>query len=490
MRLTSAANPGHPLRLWLGLAALFIAGRLLYWLMGVRFDAVPLRWLPHYLDPELLRTDLLRSLFYLHSQPPLFNLFLGVLVKSLPGHVAEVGHAVYLVLGGLLYATLFVLMRELGVSSATAVTLASLCAMSPAVVLYEHWLYYAFPVTVVLTVSARLLYRVLAARRTSDAIAFFACLFLLSGTWSVFHLAYYVAGAVALVSLSDSRDRRRLLIVAAVPFLVLTGLYAKNAAVFGRFTLSSWMGMNLARITTEQMPLEERRRLVAAGTLSAVSLNPPFGPLEAYGSGYVTVPGHEDVPALRQVKRSTGFRNYNHLGYVAVSDRYLGDAIEVVRHHPTAYLRGLGAAWLQYLRPSHDFYLLMNLPAIGVVTRLYDSLVYGRVSLGMWSSEEGPELYLGLLAGIPLLVGYGLWLTWRGDPARGATDLARRAVIAYACLNVVYVAAVGNSLEVGENNRFRFVTEPLCFVLAGLFVHHWLMPRAAALWSRNRDRRG
>ena len=490
MRPTSEANPGHPLRLWLGLAALFIAGRLLYWLMGVRFDAIPLRWLPHYLDPELLRTDLLESLFYLHSQPPLFNLFLGTLVKSLPGHIAEIGHAVYLVLGGLLYATLFVLMRELGVSTTTAVTLASLCAMSPAVVLYENWLYYAFPVAVVLTVSALLLYRVLTTRRTRDAAAFFACLFLLSGTWSVFHLAYYLASAVALVCVSDRRDRRRLLLVSAVPFLVLTGLYAKNAVVFGRFTLSSWMGMNMARITTEQVPLEERRRLVAGGTLSTVSLNPPFGPLEVYGSDYLRVPGYEDVAALSQVKRSTGFRNYNHLGYLAVSDRYLGDAIAVLRHHPGAYLRGLGAAWLQYLRPSHDFYLLMNLPTIGVVTRLYDALVYGRVSLGMLSGAEEPEVYLGLLAGIPLLVGYGLWRARAGDAAGNATERARRAVIAYACLNVVYVAVVGNAFEVGENNRFRFVTEPLCFVLAGLFVHDWLVPRVAARWSRHRGPRG
>ncbi|MBI4013313.1 MAG: hypothetical protein HY359_13425 [Candidatus Rokubacteria bacterium] len=474
------------MRLWVGMGTLFVAGRVAYWLMGVRFDAVPLRWLPHYLDPELLGTDLLRSLFYLHSQPPLFNLFLGGLVQWVPGHVAGAGHAVYLALGALLYATLFVLMRELGVSTTTAVTLASLCALSPAVVLYENWLYYAFPVSVLLTVSALLLSRVLTTRRTWAAAAFFACVFALAATWSVFHLAYYLASAAAVVYLSDRRDRRRLLLISAIPFLVLTSLYAKNGAVFGRFTLSSWMGMNLARITTEQVPLEERRRLIARGTLSPVSLQPPFAPLEAYGADSVKAEGFEDVPALSQVKRSTGFRNYNHLGYIAVSDRYLGDAIQVVRHHPTAYLRGLGAAWLQYLRPSHDFYLLMNLPTIGMVTRLYDSLVYGRVSLGMLSGAEEPEVYLGLLAGIPLLVGYGLWRARAGDAAGDATERARRAVIAYACLNVVYVAVVGNAFEVGENNRFRFVTEPLCFVLAGLFVHDWLVPRVAAFWSRHR----
>src|SRR5262249_29668760 len=160
-------------------------------------------------------------------------------------------------------------------------------------------------------------------------------------------------------------------------------LYTKNAMVFGRFTLSSWVGMNLARMTVEQLSPEERRRLVASGSLSAVSLNPSFAPIEAYGDQYVAIPGYENVAALRQVKRTTGFRNYNHLGYLAVSDRYRDDAIAVLRHHGSAYLRAVRAAWLQYLRPGHDLYLLQSLPSVEAISRLYDSFVYGRVSLEM-----------------------------------------------------------------------------------------------------------
>jgi hypothetical protein len=35
-------------------------------------------------------------------------------------------------------------------------------------------------------------------------------------------------------------------------------------------------------------------------------------------------------------------------------------------------------------------------------------------------------------------------------------------------LTVVWVAAVGNAVELGENNRFRFMTEPYLWVLLGL----------------------
>jgi hypothetical protein len=61
-----------------------------------------------------------------------------------------------------------------------------------------------------------------------------------------------------------------------------------------------------------------------------------------------------------------------------------------------------------------------------------------------------------LLVALPLLTIFGLALAFRrlraGDRASGGTVL-------FAALMIIYVAMVGNMLEVGENNRFRFPTE-------------------------------
>ena len=51
--------------------AVFIASRLIFSFMGGAFIAKPLAFAMQYLDPVLLKDDLLQSLFYLHSQPPL-----------------------------------------------------------------------------------------------------------------------------------------------------------------------------------------------------------------------------------------------------------------------------------------------------------------------------------------------------------------------------------------------------------------------------------
>ncbi len=65
--------------------AVFLLSRVGYYVAGVRFDASSLPWFWQYIDPVLLKTDLGQSLWYLHSQPPAFNLFLGIVLNLFPG---------------------------------------------------------------------------------------------------------------------------------------------------------------------------------------------------------------------------------------------------------------------------------------------------------------------------------------------------------------------------------------------------------------------
>ena len=80
-RFNEWINGLSPGRMSLALAASFAAAHLIYYALGVRFDNTSLAWYWQYLDPELLKSRLLESVFYMHSQPPLFNLFLGAVLK-------------------------------------------------------------------------------------------------------------------------------------------------------------------------------------------------------------------------------------------------------------------------------------------------------------------------------------------------------------------------------------------------------------------------
>ena len=71
-----AKRGGIPWRLFTLMAAVFVVSRIAYFLAGVRFDITFFEWGWQCLDPELLTNRLLESCYYLHSQPPLFNLFI------------------------------------------------------------------------------------------------------------------------------------------------------------------------------------------------------------------------------------------------------------------------------------------------------------------------------------------------------------------------------------------------------------------------------
>src|SRR6185503_21391898 len=64
------------------LLVVFVVSRFVYFRAGVRFNARTLHWLFQYIEVDLLRHDLVRSLWYLHAQPPLFNLYLGLVLKA------------------------------------------------------------------------------------------------------------------------------------------------------------------------------------------------------------------------------------------------------------------------------------------------------------------------------------------------------------------------------------------------------------------------
>ncbi|HEV7501472.1 MAG TPA: hypothetical protein VGQ33_15765, partial [Vicinamibacteria bacterium] len=122
---------------------MFVVSRALYAFAGVRFNDGPLEVYWQYLDPFLLRTRLGESLLYLHSQPPLFNLFLGLALKTGDEHAVFV--PTFLALGLIVYAGSFLLLRRLGVSAWIAFGLATWMATSPSFVAYESWLFYSLP---------------------------------------------------------------------------------------------------------------------------------------------------------------------------------------------------------------------------------------------------------------------------------------------------------------------------------------------------------
>jgi hypothetical protein len=468
-RAARTASPGQRRRAWAILLVAFAVAHAIYFALGLRFDASPLDYYLQYLDPALLRTRLWESVFHLHSQPPLFNLFLGLVLKLSPAGFAGVFHFVYLLLGAAATLLLYELMRGLRVPAGLALALSIACCSSPAFVLHEHFLFYAFPLMFVLLLSAVLLRAFLEGGRAAYGLGFFICVAELCLVWGVFHLIYFLALIVLLWVIA--RERRRVMVMtAAIPLLLVVALYAKNAIVFGKFGASTWLGMNLWMVASDGMSRAQLAALRDEGRLSAVAVVGPFHALSDYPGDFAEVRGFERIPALRQTIKSTGHLNLNHLGYVAVGDAFTRDALRLIRIAPRRYAAGVAHAWFVYLEPASYFkHFGANAARIGAVIRVWDRVLYGKLEGALGFRGGTKSVWIVLAIGLPLVFVLSMWKALGPGAGRGLTE-TDRAMVIYLCYQIGFVAVVANLLQVGENNRFRFITDPLSLALVGFLA--------------------
>jgi hypothetical protein len=109
---------------------------------------------------------------------------------------------------------------------------------------------------------------------------------------------------------------------------------------------------------------------------------------------------------------------------------------------------------------TDDRRLADNLAPLGRYRDLCEIAMCGRVG----------RTCLLVLVGVPLLVLHAAAVTVK-ELRKETLDAPTVGVLVFVAFNVVYVTLLTNALESGENNRFRFTSEPLVVVLLALFVH-------------------
>ena len=454
----------------------FILSRLLYFSAGIRFDATPLNYFYQYIDPDLLKNNLFQSLYYLHTQPPLYNLFLGSILKLFPHSQALAFNFIYLFLGLILSVSIFLIMTRLGLSSKLSAILTILFIVSPACVLYENLLFYTYPVATCLCLSALFLHRFLKREKLRDGIIFFALLSVIVLTMSLFHILWLIL--VAVILLFFKKDKWKKVVFAfSIPFLVCFLLYLKNAYVFGSFSSTSWFGMNFARMTIYSLPMSDRTSLVNQGKISKLSLLLPFTSLKDYqtNANWPKAQKKTNIPVLDQGVKSTGATNLNNIAYIDISKQYLNDAIYVLKSHPKAYLVGFLWSFSVYFLPSSDYpFLEGNRKHIQLFERFYNMVFCGQMD-----QERKNVLSMGLflIIGYSIVIFYGLRLTLNALSTK-RKNLPFALTVLFLWINMVYGTLVGNSLEIGENNRFRFMIDPFFLMILGLFLQNrFKMPK-------------
>jgi hypothetical protein len=448
----------------------FVISRLFYIREGLRFDNTPPRYYYQFIDPVLLKTRLLESIWYLHSQPPLFNVVTGALYQQFSPRSA-IFQLLFFVLGLVFSLILYWLGLRLGLHRWVSALLAAWFIVSPATVLYENLYFYTYPVAFILVLSALALSKFLESETVWWGFGFFSLIASLCLTWAVFHWAWMLT-VIALVALFY-RNWHKLAAVSLIPFLLVIAWYAKNLLLFGSFAASSWVGMNLSHVTflsplTSQLVRDE---LVEQGQISAYPVTEAFRPIENY-DGLIAIPSPRGVPVLDEPLKSTEAVNFNHSFYMGLSEEMLGDAINFMRVRPDLYLASVKQGFLIYFHSSSDYLLLKDKPAPQLES-WWDRIFYGQFS-GYEGDYNNRWKADGRYVGWWLMIAY-VAATIHGIKVamiRNTTNPSLRAVVAFMTFTILYFTLMTNFLDLGENNRFRFTLDALVLLLFGMLLQN------------------
>lgn len=476
----AVANEHSEAREGWALLSCYAAASGLYRLAGVHFDPNVLMDM-HFLSFGLLRGDLLWSLFYLHAQPPLMNLLLGLALKLPAGHHALALELFYILAGAAGLYCLHGALRLLRVGRLARLAVCLPLCVLPTLFLYQCWPYSTF---LEFCLCAAALYA-LAAFYVRPRFAPLLALFTLCSALGLLHACWHLsvfAGLAALMALMAQKGARRMIVAACVlGLLPLLAWYGKNYAVFGFFGATSWAGSNVGQVAATMMRPQQMAELKAQGMVS-----PDFPLLYRMDRvlRYVppeTLPAQMVHPSLLPYKYpSQPPDNFNYAGMIAAGKRDLRDGLAIIAHDPWRYGTFIGQRMAVVLRlPSLAYPLVPGLPnlmrdaGLEVTTKLpYQSLPRALRQL----LSGGSVLLYGLIPASLLLMA-PFASCWRRREWR---PFALCCLYLAGCLSLLSFLANGF-----EQERMRFGLEAAYLCMAALALE-MLAEAAARLRRRGR----
>ncbi len=463
------------------LAVAFILSRCIFYYLGGGFIAKPINFALQYLDPQLLQHDLLQSLLYLHSQPPLFNAMLGLVLKV--SSDPPLAFMLFFHTAGLVaILCLYGLLRSVRVPAFAALVLCLIYLLNPTVMLYEQLLYYTYIESALILVAAFCLLEWCRCKRPCWAAGFWLVLCCLGGMRSVFHPVFFIglSAALGLFMIMKYGLRKQAVVFCAFSLLAIAPLglvMAKNYAVYGFFGCSSWDGMNLWTKSSGYGP-EELDDLHQRGIISSLALQAEleaFRALDKYDDADKLLNTSCHHPADCDVYKSTRRANMNHAGFVPLSRQLKKDSFNIIKNDPARFaFQTLASYSLTLWHASDSVHGLFhdNMEILQPLESVYRFFYFDFLGSKSRYSDNGMWLRTALISAVYLLVYAGTLM--RVFRSREKYDSAIVMVSMFCLLVHVFTLAVSSIVEFGENNRFRFPVDGIFLVLAAGTVMAYL----------------
>jgi hypothetical protein len=475
------------------LVVVFALTRVLAVLLGLRSLTSETVWFMQFLDVGLLHDHLARSLLHLHCQPPLLNALVGLAEKIAGSHYGMLITAFYCVLGLSATISVYLSLTLLRVSSTFSLCISLLLLLNPSEILSEFDPIYTVPVVALncFMVLAAICY--LQRRSLSSLYCLVGLAVLLTLTRSSYQWIWVVA--IMTIFWWQTPHARTQIRTAGLVGLSLSMLWPiKNEILFHHFISTTWGPLSMAKHWDWHAPLEQdmisKHQLVT--TLGSDASDDEFK--EQLQSQWQGPPS--GFPELDDVTKTTGGSiNWNSLAGLRLNDARQKDISYLLRHDSREYIVAVLHSVAIYFYPSTQYFSMFSpennrlqelnqhyLPLKGIDTmiRRVCCNVFGLPPAPAASNADtrasqphrtvssvGMKLCIGALLLYSIVVicmiSFGRSALWRA-----AHD--RKVIAMFMTVTIVYSFLVVNLVEIGENQRYRFETQAMVFMVVAIFV--------------------
>jgi hypothetical protein len=434
----------------------FLPFQVIYFLvLAVAYFVGYRMWIPYhyfqFLDSVHLEERLGESLLYLHAQPPLPNLVLGLALKleRLAGVATDSTLlGLQLAMGATIVWFLTSLSRVLIRSRLIRATVLLLWLLNP--VFYAFLFTYFYTLHEIFFLALLLVFAHRYLRHPRPHNLALACLVLtgLVYTRALFHFAWAFL-AIGLLIVLAARQAK------AVPFVTGTAAVAllstsillvwplKNYLLFDFFGYSSWAGYNFAQGLPAAMP-----------------------PVNSIFEGGDIPARFAGIPVLAEPTKAGGAPNWNYYPIVGYSHERAAEALGQLRQQPGLMVQRAGRNYLFGYgvfsgRNPYEGTLdkwSTSTPAQYSWMRLYELVVFQYPA-----DDMRVRPHTGFTFWFPLVILAAIWQLSRPRPH----PAPETGVVVLMLITILWVLLMILFVDGAEGNRIRFSTEPFLLLLAG-----------------------
>ena len=312
---------------------LLIFSRIIVNLMDIQLFGISYGF--HLLDKKLLQYDLSASLFYLHSQPLGWNLYVGILTKIFNGNEIFINiffeiYQIFLTLIILKY-TILIIQEIFKINTKVKFFFVFFIILNPSILFWEKIFSYQHTICTLLIIISYLIIKLFKTKNTKYELYIYLILFLLSLIWSAFQpiLILFIFMFLRLLKLKIKKNG--IFIFILILFLSLIP-FIKNKLIFNSFTVGSWAGHQLS---TTFLDWKDKCDLLNP---SQINSKEGINDLKMYEKIYKRTFSH---PSL--IGESS---RYNFVGIIYSSQECLKITMKRVFNNPEEYLIGRINAFL------------------------------------------------------------------------------------------------------------------------------------------------